>query len=76
MSGARPPRGETAQLTGYLYEALVRGRSDDDYAMSGHVRVAGIDYQVRCYLEHVRGTARKRWRIKLRPIAPREAGPR
>jgi hypothetical protein len=56
---------------GYLYEVKIQDRGDDNHAMAGHARVAGIDYQVRCYLEYVKGTARKRWRIKLTPVKQR-----
>jgi len=57
-----------AQLGGYLYEVELRDRGARGYAMSGHVRVGGIDYQVRCYLEYFRGTSRKRWRVRLKPM--------
>lgn len=60
--------GETAPLTGWLYEAEYRGRGEDDYAFSGHVRVEGRDYQVRVYgPQTIRGTARRRWWMKLTP---------
>ena len=59
--------------TGYLYAAE---RREHDYDMSGRLRVAGIEFEVRCYLEYVKGTARKRWRMKLTPIEPRDGGSR
>lgn len=62
--------GETPDLTGWLYEAAFRGRSEDDYAFSGHLRVEGRDYQVRVYgPSAIRGTARRRWWLKLTPTA-------
>lgn len=60
------PRTETN--TGWLYECEYRGRSENDYAFSGHLNINGRDYQVRVYgPESVRGTAKRRWRLKLTP---------
>jgi hypothetical protein len=64
VSSPRSP----APLTGWLYEATLRGRQGDDYGMSGHVRIGGIDYQVRLYGPFsVQGTSRRRWALKLSP---------
>lgn len=62
------PSAQTTPLTGWLYEAEYRGRGENDYAMSGHLRVDGRDYQVRLYgPQNVRGTTRRRWWMKLTP---------
>jgi hypothetical protein len=64
VSSARGP----APLSGWLYEAALRGREGDDYGMFGHVRIGGIDYQVRIYGPFsVQGTTRRRWALKLAP---------
>jgi len=65
--------GETTQLTGLLYEADYRGRTEDDYAFTGHLSVNGQDYRVRAYgPQSVRGTSKRRYWLKLEPMAPRD----
>ncbi len=66
------PTSKTAPLTGWLYESVYRGRTEDDYAFTGHVNVNGQDYRVLAYgPQTVRGTAKRRFWLKLEPMERR-----